>query len=120
MATEGVTRASLSEQVFNRAGVLTKEFADRFNLRVANCLPDLTLYGVKQSDQCLSFWNFKKEGIMVFVSYDGDQRKATLALVKESRVFGEYTRGNVEEQFQTIVLSPLIREFGERNVRIEK
>ena len=119
LTSETTPHHSQPQQVFDRAAELAKNFATQFDLKNYGDCPR-GWYGIAQSDPCVSYWRMKDEGIMILVSYNSESRKSNIVLVKEARVFGNFTKRELEEQFQKVVLVPLTREFGEQLIRVER
>lgn len=109
-------RISLEQRAFGRASEFAKSFANYFDLKNGYCPPGWQ--GILWEDECISYSRMRDEGIMLLISYSPTHRNSSIVLIKETRVFGTFTKQQVEEQLRRLVIAPLVSEFGEQNVRI--
>ncbi|MCE9640017.1 MAG: hypothetical protein K8S22_07705 [Betaproteobacteria bacterium] len=105
-------------EVFDTAVFRASSFAKVFSLiRDDICMFHGQAPGAP--DRCSSFGNFGDEGIRLDVHYSSESQVTAVVLVKEARVFGKYSKGEVQEAFERLVASPLTAEFGSR-VRVQQ
>jgi len=107
-------KLNVSDAVFERAKSLSAPFAATFDLKSDRC------YGWYEArdDECFSYRNFADEGIILTVAKRRKEHDAVLVLVKEARLFGKFSKGQVRDQFHQLIVAPLVREFGAHAIQV--
>lgn len=113
-----VMHSEASER-FDHAEALLGELAKDLNLAMASCDLSFPGYG-KTPDPCVQFERSREEGIRVAVFCNSIKDTIDLVLVKERRVFGQYSRAEVEAKFLSKVVEPLQRTYGAEAVHVVK
>ena len=57
---------------------------------------------------------------MLEILYSPESRATMIFIVKEARVFGEYTKAQVFDEFNRRIVSPLVMELGKQHVNVQQ
>jgi hypothetical protein len=100
--------------------VLGRSFANHFSLTPYGDHCAFGHYALGAGGKCSGFARFAEEGILLEILYSPESRATMIFIVKEARVFGEYTKGQVFDEFNRRIVSPLVMELGKQHVNVQQ
>jgi len=93
-----------------------RSFASQYALLESNCKGVWPSWDTEAP--CFAFTRSSDEGIGLYFSARKKSQRWEVLLVKERRVFGTHSIGEIEDHFDTAVKQPLLQALGEQRVQL--